>query len=54
MKKNLCLCSQIYGTSTITNNEIMSWVVKGYITQRKSIDVNWEITAASTIKEMAC
>lgn len=53
-KKNLRLCSQIYGTSTITNNEIMSWVVKGYIGQRKSIYVNWEKEATSTAKEKVC
>jgi hypothetical protein len=40
-KKDFHLCSQIYGTSIVTNNEIMSWVVTGYITQCKSIDVNW-------------
>jgi hypothetical protein len=53
-KKNLRLCSQIYGISIIINNEIMSWVVKGYIAQCKSIDVNWEKAAASIAKEKVC
>ncbi len=54
-KKNLLrFCSQIYGTSIVTNDEIMSWVVKGYIAQHKSIDVNWAKMATSTTKNKAC
>jgi hypothetical protein len=30
-KKLLNLCSKIYGSSNVTNNEFMSWVVKEYI-----------------------
>jgi hypothetical protein len=53
MKKDLCLCSQLYGTSTITNNEFMSWMVKGYIAQCKSIDINWVKAAPLIPKEKA-
>jgi hypothetical protein len=54
IKKDLLhLCSLIYGMSNVTNNELMSWVVKGYITQMKVCNVNWAKEIASTVKEKA-
>jgi hypothetical protein len=53
-KSLLRFCSQIYNTSIVTNDEIMLWVVKGYIAQHKSIDVDWEKVATSTTKKKAC
>jgi hypothetical protein len=32
----------------------MSWVVKGYIAQRKSIDINWAKAVPSILKEKVC
>ncbi len=53
-KKDLLeLYCKIYGTSIITNNEIMSWVVKGYIAQAKDYNGNWARTVASTTKKKA-
>jgi hypothetical protein len=39
-KELLELCCKIYGTSTVTNNKFMSWVVNGYIAQAKGYNVN--------------
>ena len=32
----------------VTNNELMVWIVKGYIADQMGLDVNWAIAAAST------
>ncbi len=37
------LCWKIYKTFVITNNDFVSWVVKGYIVEEKGHDVNWAI-----------
>jgi hypothetical protein len=52
-KELLELCCRIYGTSIITNNEFMSWVVKGYIAQAKGYNVNWARAATLIAKEKA-
>ncbi len=53
-KKDLLhLCNAIYGMSNVTNNELMSWVVKRYIAKLKRCDVNWARAATSTTKEKA-
>lgn len=44
----LCLYSQCYSTTNVTNNEFYLWFVKGYIVQEKGIDVNWAKTTPST------
>jgi hypothetical protein len=31
---------QVYGTNQVTNNELMIWFVKGYITQEKGHKIN--------------
>ncbi len=48
------LCWQIYGTFVITNNDFASWVVKGFIAQKKGVNVNWATIVAWTEKEEAC
>jgi hypothetical protein len=54
-KKDLLhLCSHIYDMSNVTNNELMSWAMKGYIAQMKGCDVNWARAATLTAKEKAC
>jgi len=30
-----------YGTTKPSNNELMSWVVKGYIVEVKGFEINW-------------
>ncbi len=50
-KKLSHLCSWFYGTSTITNNKFMSWLIKGYIVETKGRDVNWARATMSTTKE---
>jgi hypothetical protein len=52
-KKLLNLCSKIYGSSNVTNDEFMSWVVKGYIAEVKGFDITWVKVATSTTKEKA-
>jgi hypothetical protein len=48
------LCWQIYGTFVIINNNFASLVVKGFIAQEKSVNVNWVTIATWTEKEEAC
>jgi hypothetical protein len=50
-KKLLELCCKIYGTSIVTNNKFMSWMVKGYIAQAKGYNVNWARAVALIAKE---
>jgi len=44
---------QMYGSTAITNNEFMMWLVKGYITELKGHLENWAIAIASTTREKA-
>ncbi|CAM6076044.1 unnamed protein product [Sphagnum tenellum] len=43
----------MYGSTAITNNEFMMWLVKGYITELKGHLENWAIAIASTTREKA-
>jgi len=45
---------QVFGTSSIANNEIPTWMVHGYIAQCKGIPINWTKAAKSTTKEKTC
>ncbi len=47
----LCFYSQCYGTTNVTNNEFYLWFVKGYIAQKKGININWAKTTTSTTRE---
>jgi len=42
---------RIYNVPTLTNNDFMLWLVKGYITQEKGHKVNWAKTTTSTSKK---
>jgi hypothetical protein len=42
---------KINGTSHITNNELMVWFVKGWITKRNGHPINWAKAVATTTKE---
>ncbi len=42
-----------FGTSSLTNNEIPTWIVHGFIVQGKGIYINWAKAAESTTKEKA-
>ncbi len=53
-KDLLYLCSHIYDMSNVTNNELMSWAMKGYIAQMKGCDVNWAKVATSIMKKKMC
>ncbi len=54
-KKDLLhLCSHIYDMSSVTNNELTLWAMKGCITQMKGCDVNWAKAITLNAKEKAC
>jgi hypothetical protein len=44
---------KIFGTSTITNNEMPALIVCGYIAQTKGCLINWVKVAEFTAKEKA-
>jgi len=44
---------RVFGTSSVTNNEIPTWIVCGFIAQIKGIDINWTKAIESTIKKKA-
>jgi hypothetical protein len=44
---------RVFGTSSVTNNEIPVSIVHGFIAQRKGIDINWAKVVESTTKEKA-
>jgi hypothetical protein len=44
---------EINGTSHITNNELMHWFVKGWITHGNGHPINWVVAVATTTKEKA-
>jgi hypothetical protein len=44
----LQLYSKIYGKIKVTNNEFMTWLVKGYIAEHMGYQVDWASAAAST------
>jgi hypothetical protein len=44
---------KVFGTSSVTNNEIPTWIVHGFIAQGKGIDINWAKAIDSITKEKA-
>jgi hypothetical protein len=44
---------KIYGSTIITNNEFMLWLVKGYIAQLKGNFMKWAMATLTTAKEKA-
>lgn len=44
---------KLFGTSIITNNDMPTWIVHGYITHTKGHPINWAQAAESTSKEKA-
>jgi hypothetical protein len=40
IEKLLALYKKVYGSSTVTNNESMKWLVKGFIAKVKGIPIN--------------
>lgn len=49
----LDLYSKIYGSTSVTNNEFSTWLVKGYIAHQKKRKVNWALAASTTALEKA-
>ena len=47
-KELLELYCKIYGKTEVTNKEIMTWVVKGYIAEQMGFQVDWASAVAST------
>jgi hypothetical protein len=45
---------RVFGTSNVTNNEILAWIVCDFIAHGKGIDINWVKAVESIIKEKAC
>jgi hypothetical protein len=52
-KKLFSLYAKIYRTPHVTNNDFMSWVVKGYIEGMKGHNINWAKVIAYTTREKA-
>ena len=48
-KELLELYSKIYGKTEVTNKDLMTWVVKGYIAEQMKFEVDWASAAASTV-----
>jgi hypothetical protein len=44
---------RVFGTSSVTNNEIFESIMHGFIAQGKGIDINWAKVVESTTKEKA-
>jgi len=42
-----------FGISNVTNNEIPTWIVHGFIAQGKDVDIIWAKAAKSTTKKKA-
>ncbi len=42
---------RVFGTSIVTNNEVLLWIVQGYFAQTKNIEINWAKAAPSTVRE---
>jgi hypothetical protein len=47
------LYSKIYGIGDITNNELYSWMIKGWIVENKCNVVNWVEVAINIAQEKA-
>ena len=44
---------KIYGSTFVTNNEFVGWLVKGYIANLKKRKVNWALAASTTASKKA-
>jgi len=44
---------KLFGTSIITNNDMPTWIMHGYIAHTKCHPINWAKAAESTSKEKA-
>jgi hypothetical protein len=44
----------VFGTNIVTNNEVLAWIMCGFIAQSKGIDINWAKAIEPTTKEKAC
>ncbi len=42
---------KMFGTISATNNEILTWIVHGFIAQGKGVDINWAKTIDLTTKK---
>jgi hypothetical protein len=42
---------KVFGTYTITNNEMPTWIVHGYTAKKKRLTINWARVVESIIKE---
>jgi hypothetical protein len=45
---------RFFGTNTINNNEIIAWIVHGFISHSKGHPINWAKAAKSTANKKAC
>jgi hypothetical protein len=45
---------RVFGTNTITTNEILAWIVCGFITHSKGHPINWAKVVESTANKKAC
>jgi len=52
-RKFINLYVKICGTTKPSNNELMFWVVKGYITEVKGFKINWAKVVACIVREKA-
>jgi hypothetical protein len=43
-----------YGTTKPSNNELMFWVVKGYIAKVKGFEINWAKAITCTTRKKTC
>jgi hypothetical protein len=48
----LALYKKVYGSSVMTNNEIMKCFVKGFIVEVKGIPINWATTITITKEKL--
>ncbi len=53
-KKIIDLYVKIYGTTKPSKNELMSWVVKGYVTEMKGFEINWAKVVSCIMREKTC
>jgi hypothetical protein len=42
---------RIYETTHITNNELMAWLVRGWVVKHNGHQINWAKATASIIKK---
>ncbi len=44
---------RVFGTSIVTNNEILAWIVRGFITHSRGHPINWAKVVESITKKKA-